>query len=107
MKPKKGRKRKSTSGSTSSTPVAKQPRFELTKQQLSLIKKDSMNKKLWEELLEATDTVSLVMSCDCHVILYVYRLAYYSRSRIPSYVLCARRWSMSQYLHLVSTISAR
>ena len=62
VKPKKGRKRKSTSGSTASTPVAKQPRFELTKQQLSLIKKDSMNKKLWEELLEATDTVRLVMS---------------------------------------------
>lgn len=59
-KPKKrGRKRKSTSGDLSSTPASKQPRFELSKQQLAMVRRDTANKKLWEELLEDSDTVSV------------------------------------------------
>ena len=54
--PKRGRKRKSKDAS--GTPTSKQPRYELSKHQLTLIKKDMANKKMWEELLGATDTVS-------------------------------------------------
>ena len=37
-----------------STPKAKQPRLDLTKEQKSLIKSDNLNKKLWDGVMGTT-----------------------------------------------------
>ncbi len=57
----KGRKRKQSDVGNGATPPAKQPRYELTKHQKTLIKADSVNLKLWEELLD-TKTLGAVSS---------------------------------------------
>jgi len=45
-----------TDTSLTSVPMAKQPRFDLSKEQKQLIKGDQFNKKIWEEVLHSTKT---------------------------------------------------
>ena len=47
-------------GSEEPSVAPKQPRYELTKEQLDLIEKDAGNKKLWSELLVTVNTVGTV-----------------------------------------------
>lgn len=58
---KRGRKRKlTTNRTTPSNDKSKQPRYELTTQQKKLIKSDTINSKLWNELLETCDSAGLL-----------------------------------------------
>ena len=42
--------------SLSAMPKAKQPRFDLSKEQKQLIKGDQLNKKTWEEVMDSAKT---------------------------------------------------
>ena len=48
-----------------STPPSKQPRYELTKHQKTLIKSDSKNDKLWEDLLVTAKSLGTVSGWGC------------------------------------------
>lgn len=54
---KNGRKRKLPDGENESTPPAKKLCYSLTKHQRLLIEADTVNKKLWDEILD-TESVS-------------------------------------------------
>lgn len=47
------------------TPPSKQPRYELTKHQKTIIKSDSRNDKLWEDLLSTAKSLGTVSGHAC------------------------------------------
>lgn len=45
------------------TPKAKQPRIDLTKEQKQMIKEDTLNKKAWDEIIGSAKTEGKVRGC--------------------------------------------
>ena len=71
LRKKEGRKERKTErdSSVSASPqLCKQPRYELTKEQKQLIKADSVNKKVWDDVLttvKAQGSVRFILLLVC------------------------------------------